>query len=229
MFVWIIKKIENRTYYPIQDVLRLCEKINEKEVSILDLGFGQGSHWKSPGQIKINSNIALTTIDIISNKEKDLDKKLNKFGVIRKNAIEGYIPTVLYGIKDNSFDLVIAYDLIEHLPKHEAVMLIYQMKRIASKFTVVFTPNGFQPQPPDIDNIHNAHLSGFKPKFFKTFGFKEIYGAIGIKNFYGEYSISKIKFKNSFFEVLFSYINNLVVRKVPNLGYSIVAIHAKKM
>ena len=49
-------------------------------------------------------------------------------------------------LKNDSFDCVAAFDVIEHLTKHQAKMLIENMEKISKKKIILLTPNGFNPK-----------------------------------------------------------------------------------
>jgi len=57
---------------------------------------------------------------------------------------------------DNSFDIVYALDIIEHLYMEESLNLIEQCKKIARKAVVIETTNGYVPQNIDIQGF-DAH------------------------------------------------------------------------
>ena len=45
--------------------------------------------------------------------------------------------------KDNSFDLALCADVVEHLEKEKGFNLLAELERVARKKVVVITPNGF--------------------------------------------------------------------------------------
>jgi 2-polyprenyl-3-methyl-5-hydroxy-6-metoxy-1,4-benzoquinol methylase len=78
---------------------------------------------------------------------------------------------------DNSFDIVLAIDAVEHLDKNKAIKLIKDLEKIARKKLVIFTP---EPIEKDIC-VNEAH---------------EAWGISG-----GEkYQIHKCSFKRSYFQ-----------------------------
>lgn len=93
---------------------------------------------------------------------------------------------------DNSFDMVIASDLIEHLEKQDGFKLIELMEKIAKKRVIILTPNGFLEQGIYDNNIYQIHKSGWEVEEFRKRGYK-VYGIMGSKNLRGEYSLPKIK------------------------------------
>jgi SAM-dependent methyltransferase len=86
-----------------------------------------------------------------------------------------------------SFDCVVALDVIEHLDRADGLRLLESMETIAGKKVVVFTPNGFLPQPPAVDNPHQEHLSGWTTDDFEPRGY-EVIGVNGWKPLRGPYA-----------------------------------------
>ena len=86
---------------------------------------------------------------------------------------------------ENSFDAVIANDLLEHLSREDGLRLIAMMQRIARHKVLIFTPNGFVPQGEYDDNPHQKHLSGWTSQQLEDLGF-DVVGLGGWKVLHGE-------------------------------------------
>jgi len=86
-----------------------------------------------------------------------------------------------------SFDAVVALDVIEHLRRDDGLRLLEAMEAIASLRVIVFTPNGFLPQPAAADNPHQEHLSGWSPTDFERRGYR-VTGVNGWKPLRGSYA-----------------------------------------
>jgi SAM-dependent methyltransferase len=86
-----------------------------------------------------------------------------------------------------SFDCVVALDVVEHLDRPEGLRLLASMESIARKKVIVFTPNGFLPQPPAPDNPHQEHVSGWSTEDFERRGY-EVVGINGWKPLRGPYA-----------------------------------------
>jgi hypothetical protein len=71
----------------------------------------------------------------------------------------------------SSFDIVLASEIIEHLPKGMGKKLLSEIERISKKLVVVVTPCGFMPQDDVRGNPYEAHLSGWNPEDFKLQGY----------------------------------------------------------
>lgn len=77
---------------------------------------------------------------------------------------------------DNEYDAVLAIDLLEHLPRTDALGLLYNMARVARKLAVVWTTLGFIEQAGyDVDGNENPfeeHLWGPTPEIFQNIGWE---------------------------------------------------------
>lgn len=89
-----------------------------------------------------------------------------------------------------SFDCVIALDVIEHLTKEDGLRLLDAMESIARRRVVIFTPNGFLPQPAEADNPHQLHVSGWTPDAMRARGYRVI-GVGGWRPLRGPYALPR--------------------------------------
>lgn len=123
----------------------------------------------------------------LSFKSKFLDAKIRVGVDIHEKYFE-YIETevpvalVRYDVRKlsdifvpNSFDLVIALDIIEHLEKEESIDMIKQCEVIAKKAVVLETPKGYVPQNIDIQG-HGAdewqtHRCGWEVEELESLGY----------------------------------------------------------
>jgi SAM-dependent methyltransferase len=90
---------------------------------------------------------------------------------------------VLFG--DDSFDVCVAFDLIEHLEQQDAMKLLFAMERIARQRVVVLTPNGFLQQDEYEGNPWQRHRSGWTPSVLRDLGFR-VYGLHGLRGLRGD-------------------------------------------
>jgi len=81
--------------------------------------------------------------------------------------------------KERSFDVVLAFNIIEHLDKQQGLELIKKAKRWARKAVILSIPNGFTPGIMFDDNPLQLHRAGYSVKELKKLGF-QVRG-IGIK------------------------------------------------
>ena len=85
----------------------------------------------------------------------------------------------------DSFDAVVAFDLLEHLSEEDGRRLISAMETVARRRVVLLTPNGFVPQDEYDDNPLQAHRSGWTPDELAALGF-QVRGVNGLRVLRGE-------------------------------------------
>lgn len=124
----------------------------------------------------------------------------------------------------NSFDCVLASDLIEHLTKEDGLKLLAMMEAIAKKRVVVFTPNGFLPQGEYDHNPWQVHKSGWDIEEMEAKGYKVI-GINGHKSLRGEYA--DIKLRPKIIWRMVSEITQLFVRNHPQYAFQILCVKEK--
>jgi len=182
--------------------------------TILDIGCGNSSPIKS-----FSKNIYSVGVDAFS---PNIEKS-KRSGIHNK-----YFNIDVMGIgkkfKPDSFEGVLASDLIEHLTKKEGIKLIEMMEKIAKKKIIIFTPNGFLPQGEHDENPWQVHKSGWKVKEMKNRGYKVI-GINGLKFLRGE--SASIKFWPKPLWKIISDITQLFVRNNPKRAYQILCIKDK--
>ena len=139
---------------------------------------------------------------------------------------DDYIESEIFSLdlEDNSFDCVIALDLIEHLTEENGVKLLELMERISSDKVIIFTPNGLVEQGEVDDNPFQKHLSGWSVDFFEKRKY-EVFGINGLKFLRGERA--RIKWKPSFFWDALSMISQLLTFFMPSRAYQILAVRRK--
>lgn len=142
-------------------------KFKEGEiVSILDVACGLSFKSKFiDAQIRVGVDIHEKYFEHIESK---VPYVVIKYDVRKLNEI--FIP--------NSFDLVIALDIIEHLEKHESLEMIKQCEKIARKAVVLETPKGYIPQNIDIQG-HGAdewqtHRCGWEVEELEDLGYSTL-------------------------------------------------------
>jgi len=159
---------------------------NSSRLSLLDLGCGKESLLKHFSN-KINYSVG------VDNYAPYIEESRRKG--IHKNYVQGDVLQVLKSLDDKSFSIVVALDLVEHLPKNLGWELIRQMERVAKHKIIIYTPNGFVPQNEFDGNIQQTHLSGWEAGELRRRGFR-IYGMSGLKQLRREKG--EIKFKPYF-------------------------------
>jgi len=94
-------------------------------------------------------------------------------------------PTLLMDLKntavflDKSYDVVLCIDVLEHLEKMEAILLISEMERIARKLVIIYTPKDFVLNDDHVkeawgfvNNPFQIHKSNISQEEFLGMGFK---------------------------------------------------------
>lgn len=206
---------------PITVVHRLiskCKKRDIERISVLDIGFGYGLHWGTSPK-HLYPYVSITALDAVP-------ITLNEVGFMPDHEIVGVVPDALRGIPDNSFDLVMAFDIIEHLPRHDGYLLIYEMQRISKHFSVIFTPNGLVWQPPLEGNPFQAHVSGWTPSELAKVGFRTLRGMRGLRWLYGPMARRKIWPESKIISGLLAPIDRFACL-FPRASFSFTAVYEK--
>lgn len=94
-------------------------------------------------------------------------------------------PLAELALPDASFDAVIAIDVIEHFEKDESRRFVERLERIARTKVVLFTPNGFLPQPALDGNPWQEHRCGWDVAELRARGYR-VEGVLGLKGLRGE-------------------------------------------
>ncbi len=193
------------------------------KVSVLDIGYGLGNHWAGAKLDHVlRGQIEITAFDsLIPSMPEQVHSPIKEY-------IQGLAPQDLAKIPSGCFDIVIAFDVIEHLSKEEGYLLAYEMERISGSSCIVFTPNGHVWQPGTLDNPRQAHISGWRPKEFARLGWKSIRGSTGLKFFFGPYAQLKLSDPLGIIRIASVLVSRLVLF-VPGLAFSFVAVSRKKI
>ncbi|MDO9529022.1 MAG: class I SAM-dependent methyltransferase [Syntrophales bacterium] len=211
------KKIYERLKYTTLFGRGQLIKYLEQEIvldcsSLLDLGCGSDSPIS-----RFSSKIPYRVgVDIFDNSIW-LSKKNN----IHNEYIKIDILDVENEFKENSFDCVIAIDLIEHLSKEDGLKLLRIMEKISKKKVVISTPNGFVPQNEYDGNRYQVHLSGWSYEEMVKMGFR-IIGIGGWKILRGERG--EIVWRPKILWFLISRFTHFYTRNHPEHAFSILCI-----
>lgn len=122
-------------------------------------------------------------------------------------------------LKDGSFDIAVATEIIEHLSESKGLQLLEETHRIAKRRIIVTTPN----KPPlrkgvlsqEGFNQYEAHRSSWTVKDFKSRGFQVFGLGFYFSRYFGNWE-HKI-------DLFFSYTTT----SFPNLAAKLVAIKEK--
>ena len=123
--------------------------------------------------------------------------------------------------RENSFDAVLAIELIEHLTKEDGLRLIKKMERWARVKVIIVTPNSFLPQDEYDDNFRQIHLSGWNVREFNGLGYN-VYGKGGWKILKREKA--ELRFKPELFWRIVSDITQKLTRFVPRYAFQLFCV-----
>lgn len=122
----------------------------------------------------------------------------------------------------DSFDVVVALDVIEHLTKEGRSELIKRMQRWASKKVIISVPNGYSPGHPVDANPFQEHRACWSPAELTERGFRlrgigvklPGYGSTGLLFYVVRYGTYPLRFLTYYY---------------PRLAYDIVGIYDKPL
>lgn len=199
--------------YPYQDIF--FHKLLQSEITgcrtVLDVGCGASSPLRS-----IKKTFKSVGVDLFKESiGKSMRLKIHdayRIGDIRKISI---------WYKKQSFDAVIALDVVEHLKKIEALKLIKDMERVARKRVIIMTPNGFSDQHEYDDNPYQVHKSGWSVKDFENLGYR-VRGLRGWQSLRGE--CATIKRKPWLFWGIIAFISEPFLYYLPSFSYHLFAV-----
>lgn len=153
----------------------------------------------------------------------DLSKeyiKRSKRRQIHSDYVRLHVGTTAF--RDGSIDVVLALDVIEHLPKIDGYKLIQEMERIARRKVVIVTPNGFSPKTSLEDGSPlQAHRSGWILEDFVNLGY-DVKGVFGLRGLRGERASPKLK--PDWLGLLLSWSTQRFVVNRPRLAYSLMCV-----
>jgi len=134
-------------------------RINLENINLFEINGSQGQQRDKAGwRVKIDGiegcEVYLTPVH---------DYTYNK--IMWGNALE-ILPT----LADNSYELVLAIDILEHLTKEDGMIFVQHLKRIAKHSVLISTPKEFIPQEVEANPYEN-HLSLWTQTELNELGF----------------------------------------------------------
>jgi ubiquinone/menaquinone biosynthesis C-methylase UbiE len=147
--------------WSIRKVIQEASKYN----SVLDIGCGAGRLIKRiQAPVRVGIDACQQVID-------EANKKNNGvvFGCLDLIHLDALYP-------ENYIECVVGIDIIEHFEKEDAIKLLQECERIASKCLIFFVPVGNHPQTKDDRGFGNdhyqTHRSTWYPKDMKKLGYE---------------------------------------------------------
>jgi len=143
----------------------------------------------------------------------------------RQNKHDDYLCSDLLEVdshfEENSFECVMALDVIEHFPKEKGFELLEKMEALASKRVIVFTPNGFLSQDEHSGNVLQKHVSGWSVEEMRRRGYQVI-GINGWKPLLGEFALPRFWPKPLW--MVISRLTQPLVRNRPEAAFQILCV-----
>jgi 2-polyprenyl-3-methyl-5-hydroxy-6-metoxy-1,4-benzoquinol methylase len=201
-------------YFFKKNVINAINSLNIKtnNLKVLDVG-------SSSVSILENLGLSFKKLVLFDIKFSSLKKKNNII------YVKGNLLNIEKNFKEASFDIITAFDVIEHLKKRDAIKLIKKLKKITKKLLILYTPNGYLFQPPSEINKFQEHLCGFEHKDLENLEFNTN-GCIGLKYLRGSYY--KLK-KPLIITYILSLISSFFTKKLfKEYDASIFAVYYKK-
>lgn len=179
--------------------------------SVLDVGCGDNSPLRTVKNIVYSEGIDIHKPSITVSKKNKIHQKYRI----------GDIQDIDVHYKDKSFDAVIAMDVIEHLKKNEAKVLIKKMENISRKKVILLTPNGFHDHEHFDNNPHQEHKSGWTVKELQKLGYR-VSGLRSFKFIRGDFAT--INLKPWLFWGIIAFVTEPVLYYFPELSYHLFAV-----
>ena len=155
---------------------KILNKMLEGYKSVLDIGCGDGRNFNPVSGIYVGIDYN----DRIFSYKPRTTNFLMKY-----DFSDGNIPFI-----DKTFDVVLLIDVIEHLEKDKAVLLLKEAERIAREKIIIYTPDGFLEQneeegkkrDPTFNRL-DIHRCGFDKQELENMGYViEIYPGDNVHN-----------------------------------------------
>ena len=152
-----------------------------------------------------------------------VDLYANPSGLYRQIIREDVLKYIK-NLSNDAYDAVLVFDIIEHLEKNDSHLLIKEMQRVARKFVVIVTPNGFWPGM--IDGPGMDHVCGFNAEEFTKMGFS-LHGS-GWLAILRSRQHSFLKFFPYVwtlpFQIILFNFSQLISKRNPRIAYGLTAI-----
>lgn len=154
------------------DLMQRLQGLPFHNLTALDLGCGSYS-----------SEVAKQVLDIpwlylegVDGYEPDLEKAKTKECKAQKHSLAvGDVKEVASAYALHSkFDVVLSFDVLEHLTKEDGLKFLADIDKIAKNTTVLFLPiepEDFHRASPDPANVLQEHLSHWQPVELKRLGY----------------------------------------------------------
>lgn len=183
--------------------------------SLLDVGCGASSPIQGFSRRLYRVGVDIYEPSLQQSKRRHIHDKYVKMNILEIDK----------RFKNNSFDCVIALDVVEHLSKQDAKKLIKMMESIARKKVILFTPNGFIRQHEYDNNSWQVHKSGWSPTELRHLGYT-VYGYGGWKFLKGDHA--HVKFRPRRLWIFISDVLQVVMKFIPSQSFHLFCVKEKQ-
>jgi ubiquinone/menaquinone biosynthesis C-methylase UbiE len=131
-------------------------------------------------------------------------------------------------LRDQSVDIVLCSQVLEHVPKRDGASLISELVRITWMRTIVATPVGFIPFLPldpanENENPFNEHKAGWTIPELEELGFRMV--GQGLRAIYGEHGLARrMPRPMRILSYLMSYFAQPLVYFIPNSAIYMIGV-----
>lgn len=196
-------------------VASLIKELKKCE-SVLDLGCGPSSLLQYVRGIRYSMGVDIWEPYIKESRSRHIHTDYSLTGILDFDA----------GIQ--TYDAVICIDVLEHIEKKAAEILIQRMKLAAKKKVILYVPNGFIQQDDlyDEGNTFQEHVSDWTPHDLQQLGFS-VTGFAGWKYLRGRGGDIRIKsprILRSVFHIISRWTESFC-KTHPNLAFHLFAVY----
>jgi SAM-dependent methyltransferase len=191
----------------------LLKKLPAESCSMLDIGVGKG---EIANIIRKRKNYYMVGIDLF---------KPYLMLCKRIPAHDDYILADARNLpfRDGSFDVCLAFDVIEHLNRNQGIQLAERLERIALEQVVIFTPMAYVPQRQFDGNIFLEHKSGYLPFDFESRGYT-VKGINGFRFLKGERGQLRFGGFLALPALVISLLSRILVYNYPRFAFHMLCI-----
>lgn len=169
----------------LSTILGIIER--NKPKSLLDVGIGMGQY----GFLARTNLEAHNLFRIDGDKSRQTNKEEWRTRIDGIEGCEGYLTPVheyaynkimigeaietLRDLPDNSYEMVVAIDILEHFHKEDGMVFIRELKRVASGLVLISTPKEFIEQEFE-ENPYETHRSLWTQDDLSSLSFNKFFG-----------------------------------------------------
>lgn len=159
-FMWL----KTSPYIPFTTLSAVRHSLEKGAQSLLDVGCGEGK------SISVLPGIRGMYVVGVDAYEPYLEECRHKRGIYQDLVLcnASNLP-----FQDNSFDIVLAIEVLEHLSREDGELMLLEMERVAKKQVIITTPLGKANQPLDLTyDPLQIHQHIWTPSDLRSLGYQ---------------------------------------------------------